>query len=199
MFSIFKNRRQFATCAAVAFLITMVSIVPRTSASSDDALWTALREGKAIALIRHALAPGFSDPDGFKLGDCKTQRNLSKGGKRQAKRIGALFRKKGIRNASVLTSQWCRCRETANLMNIGKVKDLPVLNSFFENDELRTPQTKALKAWLSQQKIKMPMVLVTHQVNISAFTGTSTSSGEIVFVKFPIGKAPISLGTIETP
>ncbi len=135
-----------------------------------------------MALMRHALAPGTGDPADFSLEDCATQRNLSAEGRRQAVRIGEAFRRNGIERARVFSSQWCRCRETARLIDLGAVAPLPALNSFFQRWEQRDSRTQALRQWLSTQDLSTPTVLVTHQVNITALTGRGAASGEIVVV-----------------
>jgi hypothetical protein len=112
----------------------------------SEAAWQQLRQGTAIAIMRHALAPGTSDPSGFKIGDCATQRNLSEEGREQSRKIGRLFRQKGINAAQVISSEWCRCKDTASLLDVGLVNTLPALNSFFEDRSLAEPQTKSLKA-----------------------------------------------------
>ena len=166
-------------------------------ANDSAKLWDALRQGTAFAIMRHALAPGTGDPDNFKVGDCSTQRNLSDTGRKQAREIGARFRSNGITKANVLTSQWCRCRETAELLALGQVKELPSLNSFFQKFEQRETQTKALRKWLMTSRPEGPLVLSTHQVNISALTGSYTSSGEIVVAQIDAdGKVKV-LGSIE--
>jgi len=166
--------------------------------ADETALWAALRSGGHVALLRHALAPGTGDPADFKLSDCRTQRNLSEEGRAQARRIGDLFRANGIERARVLTSQWCRCRETAELLQLGPVTELPALNSFFQNREDREPQTRALRAWLQRQDLSTVQVLVTHQVNISALTGVYPSSGELVILQAVADGDVSVLGTIAT-
>jgi len=166
--------------------------------ADETALWAALRSGGHVALLRHALAPGTGDPADFKLSDCRTQRNLSEEGRAQARRIGDLFRANGIERARVLTSQWCRCRETAELLQLGPVTELPALNSFFQNRENREPQTRALRAWLQRQDLATVQVLVTHQVNISALTGVYPSSGELVILQAVADGDVSVLGTIAT-
>ncbi len=155
-----------------------------THADDIDAAWSKLRNGSAVAIMRHALAPGFSDPAGFDVDDCSTQRNLSEEGRTQARKIGQLFRDQGIDAAQVISSQWCRCVDTADLLDLGTVATLPALNSFFENRSVADAQTEALRAALVEwiQPGSTPSVLVTHQVNIRALTQTSTSSGEILIV-----------------
>ena len=171
---------------------------PGTSAADDAALWRALNSAGHVALLRHALAPGTGDPAHFVLRDCSTQRNLSREGRDQAARIGARFAANGIGQARVLSSQWCRCLETAKLLGLGPVEELPVLNSFFRRYERREPQTRGLEDWLAGQPLDRPVVLVTHQVNITALTGVYPSSGELVVVRRAEDGALTVLGTIET-
>jgi len=117
------------------------------------------------------------------LRDCSTQRNLSKEGFAQAARIGERFRKAGIEEAQVITSQWCRCIDTAKTLGIGTPEELPAINSFFETPERRTRQTEELKQWLAKQDLSKPLVLVAHQVNMTALTGAYPASGEIFIIE----------------
>ncbi len=196
MFSRSESGRPWA--AAVLAAVILVFAVPRPSAADDAALWRALNSGEHVALLRHALAPGTGDPAHFVLRDCSTQRNLSREGRDQAARIGARFAANGISQASVLSSQWCRCLETARLLDLGPVEELPVLNSFFRRYERREPQTNGLKDWLAGQPLDRPVVLVTHQVNITALTGVYPSSGELVVLRRADDGTLTVLGTIET-
>ena len=171
-------------CGLSALLAILVVVAGGQVEAADEAgLWAALRDGSAFALIRHALAPGIGDPDNFAVDDCTTQRNLSAEGRRQAAAIGERFRSNGIARADVFSSAWCRCRDTAELLALGPVTTLPALNSFFEYRERRGPQTAALREWLAAAPGDAPMVLVTHQVNISALTEVYTRSGEIVVAR----------------
>ncbi len=164
-----------------------------------DVAFKSLSEGKAIAIMRHALAPGFSDPPGYSLGDCETQRNLSVAGREQSRVIGELFRSQGIEHAQVFSSEWCRCRDTASLMELGDVKALPALNSFFEDRSTAQNQTEAVKeelrSWLASPS--EPVVLVSHQVNILALTQTPTTSGEILIITLE-DDAVVVLASIPT-
>ena len=171
--------KQFLSCVFLS--ITLV----KTSPSDADANspWHAFASSNHIAIVRHALAPGYSDPDHFDLEDCKTQRNLNREGRLQSKKIGELFRLNGITQAIVYSSQWCRCLETAELLDFGEVFELPALNSFFENFEHKVAQTQELRRWMNEASLKAPTILITHQVNILALTGYSASSGEIIFVR----------------
>lgn len=168
-------------------------------AAPFDVAFESFREGKAVAILRHALAPGFSDPTGFSLADCQTQRNLSEAGRVQSGGIGELFKSQGVEHAQVFSSEWCRCVDTATLLELGDVKTLPALNSFFENRSTAEAQTKALieklRSWLSVAS--KPVVLVSHQVNIQALTQTSTSSGEILIITLE-DDAVVVLASIPT-
>lgn len=189
---------------SVALAVTFVSVFclqpfNTVRAESDQGrLWEALALKNHFAMIRHAMAPGTGDPPEFVKDRRETQRNLSKEGRLQAKRIGDLFRSHDIAEALVYTSEWYRCRDTAELLNLGAVQLLPVLNSFFEDYGQKDAVTASLKDWLAQQKMDKPTVLVTHQVNITALTGVFPSSGEIVVVEQQSGGQIRVLGQIET-
>ena len=151
-----------------------------------------------IYLLRHALAPGTGDPDNFDVNDCETQRNLSNAGRSQAIRIGKKLRDNLKILPQVFSSQWCRCKETAKILALGHVTELPSLNSFFESFHLKDEQTTQLKDWLLQLNNKTPVVLVTHQVNITALTEIYPSSGEIVVIRITgLGEIKI-VGRIAT-
>ena len=191
-------------------LLVVVAIVVGLTAEDAGArdgdtaaVWQALGAGGAIALIRHAEAPGFGDPPGFRLDDCATQRNLSDEGREQARRIGRAFRDAGIAVDRVYSSEWCRCLETAELLGLGPVEPFPALNSFFERPENREPQINILVPWHRGARPDGVFVLVTHQVVISALTRKGARSGEIVVVRPRGGGAdgnPIEvLGSLPPP
>lgn len=149
-------------------------------------------------MLRHALAPGTGDPAAFTLGDCSTQRNLSDEGRAQARRIGERFRTNGIESARVFSSQWCRTLETAELLGLGPVQPLPSLNSFFRNYQRSDLQTRTLRQWLAEQASGEPLVLVTHQVNITALTDVYPASGELVVLRRTENGELEVVGTLET-
>jgi len=157
------------------------------AARADEVGWEMLRRGQAAAMMRHAIAPGGGDPPGFRLDACETQRNLSDEGRAQARAIGEVFRARGIGDATVLSSAWCRARETAALLGLGLVAREPALDSFFGDRALGPGRTEALRALLAAWS-GGPLVLVTHQVNITALTGVFPASGETVLVR--TGAAP---------
>ena len=183
--------------AACLQFLALLSSAATANASDEAKLWAALRDGKAFAIMRHALAPGTGDPDNFKIDDCSTQRNLSDIGRKQAVKIGNRFRRDGIKQANVFTSQWCRCRETAKLLDLGPAVDLPPLNSFFQNFERRELQTQQLLQWLKSERPSGVVIFSTHQVNVSALTGRFTSSGEIIVAQLTDGNAVKVLGSLQ--
>ncbi|MDH4413135.1 MAG: histidine phosphatase family protein [Rhizobium sp.] len=156
--------------------------------------WQALANRTVFVLMRHAIAPGTGDPQGMRIGDCSTQRNLSAEGRAQARRIGALFREKGIGAAAIYSSEWCRCLDTARLLELGPVSPQPLLNSFFGKPEDGAGQTEALSAWLRKRRTDLPLLLVTHQVNITGLTSIVPSSGELVFVSMDAAGAISVIG-----
>lgn len=157
-----------------------------------------LHEGGYVVMLRHALAPGVGDPANFRLDDCATQRNLSADGRSQARRLGERFRAHGIYEARVYSSQWCRCLETAALLDLGPVQELPALNSFFSRPGDREPNLETLRTFLAEfPEDGPPVILVTHQVTISAIAGHGTASGEAVILKADGTGQPTVVGRID--
>ncbi len=178
-------------------LLAVGLLLPVSVQAADDAaLWQAAREGKAIIFMRHAMAPGIGDPAGFDVSDCTTQRILNDVGRDQSRRIGDHIRAAGITQATVYSSAWCRCWETAELLGLGEVENLPALNSVFLRPERRDPQTSDLRDWLVQWRGDGPLVLVSHRTNVRALTGVNLASGEMLFMRVAKdGKIEV-LGTI---
>lgn len=142
------------------------------------------RDPGIVSLVRHARAPGTGDPAGFELDDCTTQRNLSDEGRAHARRLGAALRAVGVRDADVRSSQWCRCLDTARLLDVGRVREAPYLNSFFAGRADEDAATRALRAAVLQKiDSRRPTFFVTHQVNITALTGIVPAEGDVVFVR----------------
>lgn len=165
-----------------ALLALTTGICGRAAPAQGDP-WAALRRSGSFALIRHATAPGTNDPPGFRLDDCATQRTLSAEGRGQAVRIGELFRANGIAAADIHSSQWCRCLETATLMQLGGVRQQPLLNSYFQERSREASQIQGLRQWIGQLDLAIPTVLVTHQVVITALSQIFPASGEIVVMQ----------------
>ncbi|PTM51725.1 histidine phosphatase family protein [Phreatobacter oligotrophus] len=166
------DRRIFAGLLAAAL------VSPAVPAMADEArAWAVLASG-GIVLFRHANAPGGGDPPGMRIGDCASQRNLDAAGREQARRIGLAFTTRGISVGSVLTSQWCRTRDTAALAFPGRATDAPAFNSFFSDRGRGDAQTAAAREILAGWSGPGALVAVTHQVNITALTGIFPASGE---------------------
>ena len=137
----------------------------------------------AVLLMRHATAPGTGDPANLRLGDCTTQRNLSDAGRAEARAIGARLRDAGIRVDRVLHSEWCRTAETARLLDLGPLMPFPAANSFFADRSAAGRQTAEVLAYLGDLPKDARVLIVTHQVNITALTGVVPRSGEIVIAR----------------
>ena len=178
--------------------LTIAILLGSAGVGYADNLWSALKSDNHLILIRHALAPGYSDPDYFDVKDCKTQRNLNDEGRYQSKKIGDLLRSNGIGRAVVYSSQWCRCLDTAKLLDLGEVSELPSLNSFFKHFERKEPQTEQTMRWIQNAPLDIPTILVSHQVNITALTGYSPASGEIVFLSRSADSSISVIGSIKT-
>jgi phosphohistidine phosphatase SixA len=168
--------------SAWVFGLLVALLVSATTGRADDAVWESLRQGGHVLLMRHALAPGTGDPAGFVLEDCATQRNLSEAGRAQARRVGDRLRAERVRVDRVLSSRWCRALETARLMDVAPVEPFPPIDSFFEDRDDAPRQTAAVQAFLGDLGDRT-IVLVTHQVNITALTGIFPKSGEIIVAK----------------
>lgn len=172
------NLRFFTLC----MLSGLLSLLPLTT-YANTATWQALQEGGLVILMRHSLAPGIGDPPGFVLEDCDTQRNLSSEGRAHAVAAGQALRERGVAIDAVYSSQWCRALETAELMALGAVVPAPWLNSFFRGRGDQVAITQAARERMAGWQGPGNMLLVTHQVNITALTGGGVSSGEMVVVR----------------
>ena len=158
-----------------------ISLTTTVKADLNKKLINQLEEGGKLIFIRHAYAPGSGDPDNFNLNDCSTQRNLSKEGQRQAKYIGEFFRNNKVKIDKVLSSEWCRCKETAKIA-FKNFSTNSFLNSFYSSKfaKNKDKQVKALKEYIKKFKSDKNLVLVTHYVLISEILDYGPSSGEIV-------------------
>lgn len=200
MFTAIPTRRRLLVAASAAAMLStgFVSALPAAAQPAPAGLWPALREDGAIVLFRHAEAPGIGDPDGFRLGDCATQRNLSEAGREQARRTGELLRRQRIPVGAVWSSQWCRTRDTAALMALGPVREEPAFNSFFSEHGDRAAQTAAARRKLLDWRGPGALVVVTHQVNITALTGLGVASAEGIVLRRR-GEALAVVGSIAPP
>jgi broad specificity phosphatase PhoE len=166
--------------AALAVLLVLGASAHPTRAD-EAAAWAALRAGGHVALMRHTDAPGGAgDPPGFTLGDCATQRNLSAKGRADAAAIGARIRSEGITFEKILSSPWCRCMDTATLMDLGPVEKEPTFSNVVVLSDQREALTNGARAVIGAWKSRGTLLIVTHGANIRALTGVSPATGEIV-------------------
>jgi len=163
--------------------LIIISIYLTTSIKADlnKNLINQLEDGGKLIFIRHAYAPGSGDPNNFNLNDCSTQRNLSDKGRKQAQHIGEFFKKHNIKIDNVLSSEWCRCKETAHIA-FDNFSTKSFLNSFYSSNYAKNKdkQVKELNYYIKKFKSKKNLVLVTHYVVISEILDYNPSSGEIV-------------------
>jgi phosphohistidine phosphatase SixA len=155
------------------------------AAATGGDLWNVVAAGSSAVFVRHANAPGTGDPRGFRLDDWASQRNLDETGRAQARAMGAAFRQRGIVPSRILTSQWRRCSETAELMDLGPVTASPeALNSFFENRGLEGQFRREIGVLLAEAPRGVgPLLCITHQVNVTAVAGFVPRVGEAAVFK----------------
>ena len=163
------------------FIIIFISLSTSIKADLNKKLIAQLEEGGKLIFIRHAYAPGSGDPNNFNLNDCSTQRNLSDEGKNQAEYIGEFFRNKKIKIDKVLSSEWCRCKETAKIA-FKNFSTNSFLNSFYSSKfaKNKDKQINSLNDYILKFKSDKNLILVTHYVLISEVLNYGPSSGEIV-------------------
>jgi phosphohistidine phosphatase SixA len=174
-------------CVRLAIVALLLGLCgPAEVAAADEAAnaWNALRAGGHVALMRHADAPGgFGDPPGFRVDDCATQRNLSAKGKADAEKIGSRLKREGIAFEKIVSSPWCRCSETAKLMNVGTVETEATFGNVVVLRDQRETLTSGARALIAKWTARGNLLVVTHGANIAALSGISPASGEIVVVK----------------
>jgi phosphohistidine phosphatase SixA len=172
-----------AAVVVVVWCCAMALTSPANAqAPGGDGDWQQVRDG-AVVLFRHANAPGVGDPQGMRLGDCKTQRNLDDEGRAQARRIGATFRQRAIEVGGVLTSRWCRAQDEA------------AFDSFFADRGEEPQRTAAARRVIDAWRGPGVLVVVTHQVNITAITGRVARPGEGIVLRRE-GKVKAVVGSV---
>ena len=162
-------------------LVIFVILTNGIKADSDNQILDNLKKGGNLIFIRHAYAPGGGDPNNFDINDCSTQRNLSDEGREQSKKIGIFFKENNIPISLVISSQWCRCKETANIaFKDFETKDF--LNSFYSAQFAKNKkiQINNLRKYIDNWQSDKNLVLITHYVLISEVLDYAPSSGEIV-------------------
>lgn len=164
-------------------LAAALVLMPAGASHADEKAWAALKAGGHVVLIRHALTtPGVGDPEGMRLEDCATQRNLGEQGRAEAKLAAQAVAARGIPIGRVLSSPWCRCIETAKLV-FGREPEISVpLSNLFGRPQNREKQVSALQSMVGERVKGGNLVLVSHGSTIHALTGVSPESGEMVVV-----------------
>jgi phosphohistidine phosphatase SixA len=166
--------------ATLWLVIACHATATNTATTHADPLAQAVNAiGANVVFMRHATAPGFGDPERFDITDCSTQRNLDDSGRRQAQQIGMALAQSSVRFTQVLSSEWCRCQETAALLGLGEWQTFSGLNSFFQGHADQNTTSAAL----AQQFASLPpgvTLMVSHQVVISLATGLSVESGGMI-------------------
>ncbi|MDH5286485.1 MAG: histidine phosphatase family protein [Betaproteobacteria bacterium] len=183
--------------AAAALLAVAATALGVPAHASADAAWAALKAGGHVLIVRHAqTVPGVGDPPQFRRDDCATQRNLSEAGREQSRSMGRRLREAGVAIGPVLSSAWCRCVDTAELA-FGRVERYAPLDSFFGDRSREAAQTAALRERIRSHRGPGTLVLVTHQVNITALTGEGPAMGEALVLApagpagfVPVGRIP---------
>jgi phosphohistidine phosphatase SixA len=152
--------------------------------AGDDALLVRMRQGGLLLMIRHAEAPGTYDPPQFRIDDCASQRNLSLDGRAEASRLGAAFRRLKIPVSQVLSSEWCRCRDTAQLAFGGYVS-APMLNSLSPDSNGASRQIGEMRAAAGRVSpgSGANVVWVTHSFNIQPFAGVMVATTDVVVLR----------------
>ena len=161
-------------------LIFFLFLLNKSSLANENIV-EILKKENNIIFIRHAIAPGNGDPPNFDILDCSTQRNLNKDGKLQALKIGKFFKKNDIKITEVLSSEWCRCKDTSKIA-FGNYETKNFLNSFYDDrfSENKDKQILDFQKFIRNWNKTGNLVLVTHYIVISEILNIATSSGEIV-------------------
>lgn len=186
--------------ALLLALLIAASGATQPARADEAAAWQALRAGGHVALMRHAAAPGGAgDPPGFQLEDCATQRNLSAEGRADAAAIGARLKAEGIAFETILSSPWCRCMDTATLLDLGPVATEPAFSNIVVLSQQREEIVADGRALIAAWRGAGTLLVVTHGANISALSGISPASGEIVVTRIEAGGVITPVGRIPPP
>ncbi len=185
----------------ICSICAVALLLPLDQAIADEsAAWQALRQGGHVALMRHADAPGgLGDPPGFNLEDCATQRNLSEKGRADAQAVGEKLKTERIPIGKVLSSPWCRCADTAKLLNVGPVERAPTFSNVVVLRDQREALTEGARAVIAAWRGPGTLLVVTHGANIQALTGYNPGSAGMVVVAAGADGATREIGRIQPP
>jgi Histidine phosphatase superfamily (branch 1) len=177
-----SSQSRFEGWICKAFFLSLLVSACSHAAAQDAALWERLKKGGHIILMRNtAVDEGGGDPKGYKIPDCATQLNLTDKGRDEARRIGEVLRKRSIPVGQVLSSQFCRCQETAKLA-FGKFEQWEALNSFLDKPDRKSEQTRLLHQKLGRIPQDTNIVIVTHGYNIVSAVGLNPDPGDFLII-----------------
>jgi broad specificity phosphatase PhoE len=180
-------------------LAALLAAACTLAGANESAAWAALRKDGAVALVRHAEAPGVGDPQHWKLGDCSTQRNLDEAGRAQARALGARLKAERIPIGRLLASPWCRTLETATLLGAGTVQAEPTFSNAFVLSERRGDLSAGARALIAKWRGPGVLLVVTHGANIAALTGRHPATAELVVVAAAADGTVRELAAVQTP
>jgi len=195
-----KIARTTAAFSAVSAFVLLTASLP--IAADDSALWSALAEGGTVVMIRHAATEEASAEVSMNLagdGDCSVEQNLTDAGRDQARALGALFQQQGVSVAEVLSSEFCRARETAELAfgnaegwgALNLIESLPADDAEFLMEDVRER--------IGDFEGDGVLVMMSHRSNINTITFQQTEPGDMVVV-VPEGMGSFTvLGMIPAP
>jgi phosphohistidine phosphatase SixA len=180
---------------AFALVSVATALAVSSGEAADPRLGDQLRRGGIVLVIRHA-ATDFSKPDRdpVDLKDCRTQRNLSAEGRRDALRIGQGARRLQLRIGAVLSSPFCRTRETARLAFGRATVSLALLNTITaDHNAAWRRQIRAARRLLGTKPAAGRLtVLVTHGSVVGDATGHTLEEGETLVFR-PLGDSRFRL------
>lgn len=188
------RRRPLLGCALVGALFGALP-----AGATEAEARAALREDGAIALMRHAEAPGVGDPPNWRIDDCASQRNLSAAGRADAAAVGRSLRAGGARIGRVQSSPWCRCLDTARLLELGPVEREPAFRNAYVLEDQAGEIERAARRVLAAWKGPGSLLVVSHGENIRALAGVNLASGELVVVRAEGGGALRVVGRLPVP
>lgn len=189
------GRSATAAVIASAFILAAASFAtgPARAASelSSAELVEAMRDGGYVIFIRHAQTEkDYADQIDAVMGDCSTQRTLSEAGWREAREIGAAFERLAIPVGDVVSSQYCRAWQTADLAFGRHAMDADL--NFEPAEEYSPEQTTAMRERMVPHLSKKPAagtnsVIVGHDDPFEAATGIYPEPMGVTFVIRPQG------------
>ena len=204
-----RTARGVAMAAAAAATAAVIATGPSghgsVAAASDqmspDQLVDALRDGGYVIFIRHAQTEhDYADQIDAEMGDCSTQRALSEAGWHEARAIGAAFDRLEIPVDTVISSEYCRAWQTADLA-FGRYYPLADLN-FEPAEDYTEAQIEAMRDRMVPHLTRSPgdganTVLVGHDDPFESATGIYPEPMGVTFVIEPQGDGTFEvLGSI---